>query len=50
MIQEAGGIVSSLTGNDSHLDSGNVLAGNLKIHDALRELFTPHLNADSGPA
>jgi len=50
MIQEAGGIVSSLTGNDSHLDSGNVLAGNLKIHDALHKLFTPHLNADSGPA
>ncbi|MCC6787468.1 MAG: inositol monophosphatase [Hyphomonadaceae bacterium] len=50
MIQEAGGVVSSLTGNGSHLDSGNVLAGNLKIHDALRELFTPHLNADSGPA
>ena len=50
MIQEAGGVVSNLTGSGSHMDSGNVLAGNLKIHDALRELFTPHLNADTGPA
>jgi myo-inositol-1(or 4)-monophosphatase len=50
MIQEAGGVVSSLTDRGSHLDSGNVLAGNLKIHDALHTLFTPHLNADTGPA
>jgi myo-inositol-1(or 4)-monophosphatase len=48
MIQEAGGVVSNLTGAGSHLDSGNVLAGNLKVHDALRELFRPHLNADTG--
>ncbi|MDP2324886.1 MAG: inositol monophosphatase family protein, partial [Gammaproteobacteria bacterium] len=27
MIQEAGGLVTSLTGKDSHLDSGDVLAG-----------------------
>ena len=28
MIQEAGGLVTSLTGKDSHLESGDVLAGN----------------------
>ncbi|MEZ5565360.1 MAG: inositol monophosphatase family protein [Gammaproteobacteria bacterium] len=44
MIQEAGGIVSSLTGTGSHLDSGNVLAGNPKVHEALRLLLTPHLS------
>ena len=45
MIQEAGGIVTSLTGKGSHLESGDVLAGNPKVHDALRDLLTPHLNA-----
>ena len=45
LIQEAGGIVTSLTGGGSHLESGNVLAGNPKVHDALRALLTPHLNA-----
>ena len=47
MIQEAGGLVTSLTGKDSHLDSGDVLAGNPKVHDALRALLTPHLNTPS---
>lgn len=44
LIQEAGGLVSSLTDKGSHLDSGNVLAGNPKLHDALRALLAPHLN------
>ena len=44
MIQEAGGIVTNLTGKASHLESGDVLAGNPKVHDALRDLFAPHLN------
>ena len=45
MIQEAGGIVTNLTGKTSHLESGDVLAGNPKMHDALRALLAPHLNA-----
>ncbi len=44
MIQEAGGIVTNLTGKASHLESGDVLAGNPKVHDALRALLAPHLN------
>ena len=47
MIQEAGGIVTSLTGKTSHLESGDVLAGNPKVHDALRDLLTPHLGASA---
>jgi myo-inositol-1(or 4)-monophosphatase len=43
MIQEAGGLVTNLTGKASHLESGDVLAGNPKVHDALRDLLTPHL-------
>ncbi|MEQ1800630.1 MAG: inositol monophosphatase family protein [Gammaproteobacteria bacterium] len=45
MIQEAGGLVTNLTGKTSHLESGDVLAGNPKVHDALRALLAPHLNA-----
>ena len=44
MIREAGGIVTNLTGKGSHLESGDVLAGNPKVHDALRDLLAPHLN------
>ncbi|MDH5255408.1 MAG: inositol monophosphatase [Gammaproteobacteria bacterium] len=44
MIQEAGGLVTNLTGKTSHLESGDVLAGNPKMHDALRALLAPHLN------
>jgi len=45
MIQEAGGMVSCLSGPGSALESGDVLAGNPKVHDALRDLLAPHLNA-----
>ena len=45
MIQEAGGLVTSLTGKGSHLASGDVLAGNPKMHEALRLVLAPHLNS-----
>ncbi len=45
MIQEAGGLITGLTGGESHLESGDVLAGNPKMHEALRVLLAPHLNA-----
>jgi hypothetical protein len=37
-------MVSSLT-PEPVLESGNILAGSPKIHDALRGLLLPHLNA-----
>ena len=43
MIVEAGGLAASLTGEDSVLDSGNVLAGTPKVFEALRALLTPCL-------
>jgi myo-inositol-1(or 4)-monophosphatase len=42
MIREAGGIVSSLTPGD-HLETGNVIAGAPKVHEALQKLLAPHL-------
>ena len=46
MIQECGGIVTDLTGRDGWQQSGNVVAGNPKIHEALLKLIEPHLTQD----
>jgi len=35
IIQEAGGIVSDTDGSNNFLDSGNVVTGNLKIHEEM---------------
>ncbi|MCK6370022.1 MAG: inositol monophosphatase [Gammaproteobacteria bacterium] len=43
LIQEAGGIISSLTPGEDPLQTGNVLAGAPKVHDALKSLFMPML-------
>lgn len=43
LIQEAGGIVTDFSGRDSYMTSGNVLAGNLKIHQALEELIQSYV-------
>jgi len=43
LIQEAGGIVSSLTGAPDPLESGHIIAGSPKVHEALTNLLTPHL-------
>ena len=46
LIQEAGGMVSDLAGGPDFLDSGNVVAGNPKIHQALIKVIGGHLGAD----
>ena len=38
MIKEAGGLITDFQGNDNYLNTGYVLAGNMKIHQALRAL------------
>ena len=35
LIQEAGGVVTDFSGGDNYLQSGNVLAGNPRIHSAM---------------
>ena len=32
LIEEAGGVLTDFAGDDNYLDSGNIVAGNLKIH------------------
>lgn len=46
MIQECGGIVTDLAGRDGWQQSGNVVAGNPRIHEALLKLIEPHLTQD----
>lgn len=46
LVTEAGGTVTDLAGGDRYLDTGNVVAGNLRLHAAMIERIRPFL----GPA
>jgi myo-inositol-1(or 4)-monophosphatase len=46
LIREAGGTVTDIRGGDSHLQSGNLIAGGIKIHGALLQAIRPHLAKD----
>ncbi len=39
ILREAGGLISELRGSSDYLESGNVLAGSPKVHDALKKLI-----------
>lgn len=43
LIQEAGGIISSVRGDSHFLETGNVIAGSPKVHEALSRLLQPML-------
>jgi len=43
LVTEAGGVVSDLQGKDQYLKSGNIVGGNLKLHEALVAQLAPHL-------
>ena len=45
LITEAGGLVGDLQGNDGHMESGNIVAGNPKVFAQLLPLIAPHLTA-----
>ena len=44
LVKEAGGTVSDIAGGGRFLETGNVIAGNLKIHGAMTRAIKPHLN------
>jgi myo-inositol-1(or 4)-monophosphatase len=46
LIAEAGGTVSDLAGGNRYLDTGNVVAGNLKLHAAMLQRIRPFLGPD----
>ena len=43
LITEAGGLVGDLEGNESHLQSGQIVAGNPKVFATLLQIIAPHL-------
>jgi myo-inositol-1(or 4)-monophosphatase len=43
LIQESGGLVSDMRGGGRHFESGNVVAGNPKIHAEMLTRITTHL-------
>src|SRR5687768_10556510 len=43
LITEAGGLVGDMEGNDTYLQSGNIVAGNPKIFAQLLQVIAPHL-------
>ncbi len=46
IIQEAGGLVTDFAGGHGYLESGNILAGNPKIHAEMLRRIQPHLTED----
>jgi myo-inositol-1(or 4)-monophosphatase len=44
LVSEAGGTVSDLAGGTRHFETGNVVAGNLKVHGAMVQALRPHLS------
>ena len=43
LVSEAGGTVSDLSGGDRYLETGNLIAGNLKVHQAMLAKIRPFL-------
>ncbi len=46
IIQEAGGMVTDFAGDQRYLESGNIIAGNPKIHAEMLRRIQPHLTAE----
>ena len=44
LIKEAGGVVTDLSGGTEFLETGNVVAGNIKVHQAMLEEIKPFLS------
>jgi myo-inositol-1(or 4)-monophosphatase len=44
LITEAGGTVSDLAGGGRYMDTGNLVGGNLRIHQGILELIRPYLS------
>jgi len=43
LIQEAGGIVGDFEGNETWLETGNIVAGNPKVFSQMLQVLNPHL-------
>lgn len=43
IVQEAGGMVGDFEGNESWLETGNIVAGNAKVFAQMLQVLSPHL-------
>jgi myo-inositol-1(or 4)-monophosphatase len=43
LIQEAGGMVSDIEGSDHYMETGHIIAGGAKLHQAMSEIIHPHV-------
>lgn len=43
LVQEAGGVVTDIGGGSRHLETGNVIAGNIRLHREMVDAIRPHL-------
>lgn len=46
LVKEAGGKVSDIRGGEQYMSSGNVIAGGLKVHQAMVKRIAPHVPAE----
>lgn len=46
IVQEAGGMVTDFSGDQAYLESGNIIAGNPKIHAEMLRRIQSHLPPD----
>jgi myo-inositol-1(or 4)-monophosphatase len=44
LIQEAGGVVTDFSNNHDYFETGNIVCGNPKMHRALLNKISPHVN------
>ncbi|MEO5342791.1 MAG: inositol monophosphatase [Gammaproteobacteria bacterium SHHR-1] len=44
LIREAGGTVTDISGGDKHMQTGNVVAGSIKVHSEMVRLLRPFLH------
>jgi len=44
LVREAGGLVTDIAGGEKFLDTGNVIAGSMKVHKAMLRCIRPHLD------
>jgi myo-inositol-1(or 4)-monophosphatase len=44
LVREAGGLVTDIGGGERCLETGNVIAGNIKVHNAMLKCILPHLD------
>lgn len=45
LITEAGGVITDFGGDETHVETGRVVAGNLPLHKAILDIVGPHLKA-----